>query len=68
MSSNGIKIEEMDNNKKKFEFTVNSKEKLGELFKQLDSNGDGRIDVHDLSDGLKKLNIPQIPGSAQVII
>lgn len=51
-----------------YEFPSDEEDRLGDLFKQLDVNGDGRIDVHDLSEGLKKLNIPQVPGYAEVRI
>jgi Ca2+-binding EF-hand superfamily protein len=37
-----------------------------ELFKKLDINGDGRIDIHDLSEALRRLSIPQLPDHAQV--
>nr|XP_027221891.1 calcium-binding mitochondrial carrier protein SCaMC-3-like [Penaeus vannamei] len=51
-----------------YEFPSDEEDRLGDLFKQLDVNGDGRIDVHDLSEGLKKLNIPQVPGYAELLI
>ncbi|XP_047473599.1 calcium-binding mitochondrial carrier protein SCaMC-1-B-like [Penaeus chinensis] len=51
-----------------YEFPSDEENRLGNLFKQLDVNGDGRIDVHDLSEGLKKLNIPQVPGYAELLI
>ena len=41
--------------------------RLSTLFKSLDVNGDGRIDVTDLTKALKKMQVPQIPGQAQVI-
>ena len=45
---------------------VEDEERIAELFNQLDVNKDGRIDIHDLTEALAKLNIPQIPGQAQV--
>ena len=42
-------------------------ERLGKLFNELDLNKDGRICVDDLSRALHKLQIPQVPGQAQVI-
>ena len=41
-------------------------EKVEELFKQLDTNKDGRVDVKELTEGLGKLGVPTIPGQAQV--
>jgi len=40
--------------------------RLEELFRKLDVNGDGRIDIHDLSEALRRLKVPQLPGHAQV--
>lgn len=51
-----------------YEATSDEEERLGALFNQLDADGDGRIDVHDLSEGLKKLNVPFVPGSAEVYL
>ena len=45
--------------------TLNN-EKIEELFRQLDSNKDGRVDVKELTEGLGKLGVPTIPGQAQV--
>ena len=41
-------------------------ERLTELFNQLDVNKDGRIDVNDLGKALDQMQVPQIPGQAQV--
>lgn len=43
-----------------------SNEKIEELFRQLDTNKDGRVDVKELTEGLGKLGVPTIPGQAQV--
>jgi len=40
--------------------------RVEELFRQLDVNRDGRIDIHDLSEALRRLKVPQLPGHAQV--
>ena len=41
-------------------------ERLEKLFRRLDVNGDGKIDVHDLSNALDLMRVPQYPGQAQV--
>lgn len=43
-------------------------ERLEKLFKELDTNGDGRIDIHDLTQVLEKRGVPQATGHAQVNI
>jgi len=40
--------------------------RIEELFRKLDVNRDGRIDIHDLSEALHRLEVPQLPGHAQV--
>lgn len=45
--------------------TLNN-DKIEELFRQLDMNKDGRVDVKELTEGLSKLGVPTIPGQAQV--
>lgn len=49
-----------------YESPSEEEERLGALFNQLDTNGDGRIDARDLSEGLKRLSLPQVPGGAEV--
>ncbi|XP_065646590.1 mitochondrial adenyl nucleotide antiporter SLC25A24 isoform X3 [Hydra vulgaris] len=44
------------------------KNEVYELFRELDENGDGRIDVHELSKGLKRLGVLYVPEHAQKII
>lgn len=51
-----------------YEAPSEEEERLGSLFHQLDVNGDGRIDVRDLSEGLKRLSLPQMPGAAELLI
>ncbi|XP_066927261.1 mitochondrial adenyl nucleotide antiporter SLC25A24-B-like [Clytia hemisphaerica] len=53
---------------KLFEGYEFDKEGFEKLFHELDVNKDGRIGVDELSDGLKRLGIHQIPGQAQKII
>lgn len=38
------------------------------LFKRLDVNRDGKIDVADLTQALRTMEIPQMPGHAQVTL
>jgi len=40
--------------------------RIEELFRKLDVNRDGRIDIHDLSEALHRLEVHQLPGHAQV--
>jgi len=40
--------------------------RIEELFRKLDVNRDGRIDIHDLREALHRLEVPQLPGHAQV--
>ena len=46
--------------------SVADEHRLEELFRKLDVNRDGRIDIHDLSEALLRLKVPQLPGHAQV--
>lgn len=36
------------------ELPQEDEERLGKLFSRLDKNGNGRIDIHDLSDALRE--------------
>lgn len=36
------------------ELPIEDEERLGKLFKQLDKDGNGKIDIHDLSEALKE--------------
>ncbi|CAH1786844.1 unnamed protein product [Owenia fusiformis] len=42
--------------------------RLQDLFNRLDVNKDGRIDVHDLTEALHNLKIPQVPGHAEKLL
>ena len=42
--------------------------RIAKLFSELDANKDGKIDVTELSEGLKRLGVKHIPGSAEVCI
>ena len=41
-------------------------DRIAKLFNELDANQDGKIDINELSDGLKRLGVKHIPGSAEV--
>jgi len=43
-------------------------DRIAKLFNELDANQDGKIDINELSDGLKRLGVKHIPGSAEKII
>ncbi|KAA0203021.1 hypothetical protein HAZT_HAZT004403 [Hyalella azteca] len=53
---------------KAYELSTEDEDRLGDLFQKLDTNGDGKIDVGDLSKGLKMLNLPYFPGHMEEII
>ena len=41
-------------------------DRIAKLFNELDANQDGKIDINELTDGLKRLGVKHIPGSAEV--
>lgn len=50
------------------ELPIEVEERLEKLFKKLDVNDDGQIDIKDLTTGLRKLGLPHSPGSAEKFI
>lgn len=64
MSNNGPNVPVSH---KAYELSSADEERLGDLFKKLDRNGKGKIDVSDLSKGLTMLNLPHIPGHMEVM-
>ena len=40
--------------------------RLAELFNRLDVNKDGKIDINDLTAALHQMQVPQVPGQAEV--
>ena len=43
------------------------KERLLRLFQNLDKNGDGKIDIYELHEAIKRSRMPALPEQAQVI-
>ena len=52
---------------KAHDLSPEEEKRLSELFDRLDVDKDGRIDVNDLTEALHLLEIPVIPGQAQVV-
>lgn len=50
------------------ELPTEVEERLEKLFRKLDVNEDGRIDINDLTAGLRKLGLPHSPGSVEVVV
>ena len=49
-----------------YNLSVEEQKRIATLFNQLDINQDGRIDINDLTAALHQLQVPQVPGQAQV--
>ncbi len=47
--------------------TEEDEERFARLFEKLDKDGDGKIDVHELREGLERMGLPSSKGTAQVI-
>ena len=46
--------------------SAEEEKKLHDFFQKLDVNKDGTIDINDLTRGMESMQVPQIPGHAQV--
>ena len=47
--------------------TKQEEDELSHLFKRIDRNNDGKIDVTDLAAAFTEMKVPQMPGQAQVM-
>ena len=48
------------------EITEEEEKRYADLFEKLDVDGDGRIDVDDLQEGLVRLGVHMVPNHAEV--
>ena len=66
MRSALFKMAESDAGKPDYSGYKFDEDRIAKLFNELDANQDGKIDINELSDGLKRLGVKHIPGSAEV--
>ena len=55
-----------DNQSTSVELSEAERKNLHDLFQRLDVNKDGTIDIDDLTRAMESMQVPQIPGHAQV--
>ncbi len=56
----------MDSSGQASKHSKEDEERFARLFQQLDHNRDGKLDLQELRDGIKRLGLPSKSGTAQV--
>lgn len=46
--------------------SAEDEKRFAQLFEQLDHNRDGKLDLKELKEGIKRLGLPSTSGTAQV--